>query len=156
SIFLHSWASAPRTDPRCGIGLSSICPTGACPRSTARAGDRLGEERDRPLTEGSGWPERSAVRAISPPTAEDMSLYPRHAKPSEYASRTSRSRTEARWAVFFAALGLAWEYEEHGHDLTVGKRRVSYLPDFYLPDVWGQTGKGLWFEVKGAAPTPEE
>src|SRR5699024_2614955 len=35
-------------------------------------------------------------------------------------------------------------------------RRVSYLPDFYLPDVWGQTGKGVWFEVKGAAPTPEE
>src|SRR5699024_8295343 len=78
------------------------------------------------------------------------------AKPTEYAGRTFRSRTEARWAVFFDALGLAWEYEEHGHVLTVGKRLVSYLPDVYLPDVWGQTGKGVWFEVKGAAPTPEE
>jgi len=96
------------------------------------------------------------VRAISPPTAEDMSRSRLVAKPTEYAGRTFRSRTEARWAVFFDALGLAWEYEEHGHDLTVGKRRVSYLPDFYLPDVWGQTGKGVWFEVKGAAPTPEE
>ena len=65
------------------------------------------------------------------------------AKPTEYAGRTFRSRTEARWAVFFDALGLVWEYEEHGHDLTVGKRRVSYLPDFYLTDL------GWWVEVKG-------
>ena len=96
------------------------------------------------------------MRAISPPTAEDMSRSRLVAKPTEYAGRTFRSRTEARWAVFFDALGLAWEYEEHGHDLTIGKRRVSYLPDFYLPDVWGQTGKGVWFEVKGAAPTTDE
>lgn len=57
-----------------------------------------------------------------------------------------RSRTEARWAVFFTAAGLRYEYEREGFDL--GGR--WYLPDFYLPNL------GLWLEVKGADPTPEE
>lgn len=42
-----------------------------------------------------------------------------------------RSRLEARWAVFFNALGLRWEYEPQGFELRDGTR---YLPDFYLPD----------------------
>ena len=40
-----------------------------------------------------------------------------------------RSRLEARWAVFFDAAGIKYEYEIEGFDL--GKYR--YLPDFYLP-----------------------
>jgi hypothetical protein len=57
-----------------------------------------------------------------------------------------RSRTEARWAVFFKAAGIRYEYEKEGFDL--GGR--WYLPDFWLLDM------GLWFEVKGTDPTPEE
>lgn len=67
-----------------------------------------------------------------------------------------RSRIEARWAVVFDALELRWAYEADGFDLVVGGSRVSYLPDFYLPDVWGQSGQGIWFEVKGAAPNARE
>lgn len=38
-----------------------------------------------------------------------------------------RSRLEARWAVFFDALGVKYEYEPEGFLLPSGKR---YLPDF--------------------------
>lgn len=62
-----------------------------------------------------------------------------------------RSRLEARWAVFFDALGVKYEYEPEGFDLGDG--------DFYLPDFrvkcWGTRGDidekpfDLWIEVKG-------
>lgn len=41
-------------------------------------------------------------------------------KPIEtlYKGYRFRSRLEARWAVFFDALGLKWEYEKEGFDLT--------------------------------------
>lgn len=42
-----------------------------------------------------------------------------------------RSRLEARWAVFFDAAGIKYEYETEGFELSDGTR---YLPDFYLPD----------------------
>lgn len=41
-----------------------------------------------------------------------------------------RSRLEARWAVFFDAYGIVYEYEHEGFELKNGMR---YLPDFYLP-----------------------
>jgi hypothetical protein len=41
-----------------------------------------------------------------------------------------RSRLEARWAVFFNAIRMHYEYEMEGFSLPNGK---SYLPDFYLP-----------------------
>lgn len=53
-----------------------------------------------------------------------------------------RSRHEARWAVFFDALGLCWEYESEGFVLPGG---LQYLPDFFLPDL------NVWFEIKPAA-----
>lgn len=59
-----------------------------------------------------------------------------------------RSRTEARWAVFFTALGLRWDYERERYDLPSG----SYLPDFY---VYTKRG-GLWAEIKGEEFTPLE
>lgn len=40
-----------------------------------------------------------------------------------------RSRLEARWAVFFDALGVKYEYEPEGFELPSGKR---YLPDFKI------------------------
>lgn len=58
-----------------------------------------------------------------------------------------RSRTEARWAVFFDALGWKWEYEKEGYNLPSGKK---YLPDFYFPEA------DAFAEVKGLPFTPEE
>lgn len=70
-----------------------------------------------------------------------------HALETHYAGYRFRSRLEARWAVFFDAAGIAWEYERQGFELSDGTR---YLPDFWLPAV------NLWVEVKGAAPTQAE
>jgi len=50
---------------------------------------------------------------------------------TKYKGYRFRSRLEARWAVFFDALGIAWEYEPEGYDLGDG---VWYLPDFYFPN----------------------
>lgn len=57
-----------------------------------------------------------------------------HIKPIEtsYKGYRFRSRLEARWAVFFDALNIRWEYEPEGFDL--GKYGY-YLPDFFLPDL---------------------
>jgi hypothetical protein len=49
-----------------------------------------------------------------------------------------RSRLEARWAVFFDALEIPWEYEPEGYWVS----DVPYLPDFYLPTL------GVFAEVK--------
>lgn len=63
---------------------------------------------------------------------------------TEYKGYRFRSRLEARWAVFFDALGIDWEYEPEGYDLgDLG----WYLPDFYLPD------SKTWVEVKPPFPT---
>jgi hypothetical protein len=42
-----------------------------------------------------------------------------------------RSRTEARWALFFDKLGWNAEYEPEGYDLD----GLWYLPDFYVPEI---------------------
>lgn len=42
-----------------------------------------------------------------------------------------RSRLEARWAMFFDAMGWDYLYEPQGYALDNGDK---YLPDFYLPD----------------------
>jgi hypothetical protein len=80
-----------------------------------------------------------------------------------YKGYRFRSRLEARWAVFFDAMGIQWRYEVQGLDLPewVGRgpnafycddgsiRSFSfiaaqkYLPDFYLPEL------DYWIEVKG-------
>ena len=51
-----------------------------------------------------------------------------------------RSRLEARWAVFFDAAGIKYEYEPEGFDLGGG---CLYLPDFYLPVRGIVTGKQI-------------
>jgi len=68
-------------------------------------------------------------------------------KPIEtrYKGYRFRSRLEARWAVFFDALGVKWEYEHEGWKIKTCSRTHYYLPDFYLPDI------GIWYEVKGKA-----
>lgn len=60
-------------------------------------------------------------------------------KQTEYKGYLFRSRVEARWAVFFDALGIEWEYEPEGLVLSTGE---TYLPDFYLIDFC------CYFEVK--------
>ena len=62
-------------------------------------------------------------------------------KPIEtlYNGMRFRSRLEARWAVFFDALGMKYEYEPEGYALQNGS---AYLPDFYLPT------EGMFAEVK--------
>lgn len=66
--------------------------------------------------------------------------------PTEYKGHLFRSRLEARWAVFFDACGVKWEYELEGYDLGDG---IKYLPDFLLHDVAGRVGGDLYVEVKG-------
>lgn len=57
-----------------------------------------------------------------------------------YKGYRFRSRLEARFGIFFDALGLKWEYELEGFDL--GDPFGRYLPDFYLPS-WN-----MWVEIK--------
>lgn len=62
---------------------------------------------------------------------------------TRYAGCRFRSRLEARWAVFFDALGMGWEYEPQGFQIGPAHDRRHYLPDFWLP------GERMWVEVKG-------
>lgn len=59
---------------------------------------------------------------------------------TEYNGYRFRSRLEARWAVFFDALGIEYEYEPEGFQFTNGDR---YLPDFWIQHL------RLWIEIKG-------
>lgn len=50
---------------------------------------------------------------------------------THYKGYLFRSRLEARWAVFFDAMGIEWEYEPEGYNIN----GIMYLPDFYLPSI---------------------
>lgn len=54
---------------------------------------------------------------------------------TEYNGYKFRSRLEARWAVFFDAAGIKYEYEAYGFEgINWGDELPrKYLPDFYLP-----------------------
>lgn len=67
-------------------------------------------------------------------------IYDIRAIETKYKGFRFRSRTEARWAVFFDAAGIRWEYEPEGYVLQSG----PYLPDFWLPSFSG----GMFVEVK--------
>lgn len=73
-------------------------------------------------------------------------MYEVKAIETEYNGYLFRSRTEARWAVFFDYIGEPYEYEKECFQLPSGK----YLPDFFLPK------KNLWVEIKGKEPTEKE
>lgn len=66
---------------------------------------------------------------------------------TSYKDYRFRSRLEARWAVFFEAVGLDYEYELEGFVLPDG---TYYLPDFYLPTV------DRWVEIKPRSYDREE
>ena len=67
---------------------------------------------------------------------------------TEYKGYKFRSRLEARWAVFFDACGVDWEYEPEGYDLGDG---IYYLPDFLIHGCWARRCHpiDLYVEVKG-------
>lgn len=66
-------------------------------------------------------------------------------KPIEtsYNGYRFRSRLEARWAVFFDAAGIKYEYEPEGFKRQNG---MCYLPDFYFPE------EHMYVEVKANRP----
>ena len=65
---------------------------------------------------------------------------------TRYKGHRFRSRLEARWAVFFDAMGIDYRYEPEGFNLG----GLWYLPDFYLPK------EGMWIEVKPGNLTQDE
>jgi hypothetical protein len=69
---------------------------------------------------------------------------------THYRGYHFRSRLAARWAVFFSALGLAWEHEPEWFD----RDGVRHLPDFRLRNPFG-TVESAFVEVKGAWPDAE-
>ena len=67
---------------------------------------------------------------------------------TRYKGYHFRSRLEARYAVFFDALGIKWEYEKQGFDLRgIG----PYLPDFWIPSPHFEGC--FWVEIKGEIAT---
>lgn len=76
--------------------------------------------------------------------------------PTEYNGWAFRSRLEARWAVFFDALAIKYEYEKEGYDLATAG---YYLPDFWFPhsvSALAEEGWGLWCEIKPVVLTEVE
>lgn len=65
---------------------------------------------------------------------------------TRYEGYRFRSRLEARWAVFFDAMKVKWEYEKEGFELPSG---------LYLPDFWISVPK-WWVEIKPYALTDKE
>ena len=73
---------------------------------------------------------------------------------TRYKGYRFRSRLEARWAVFFDALWVEWEYEKEGYDLGDAG---CYLPDFwihYKAGPWPDAGE--WIEIKPCEPDTVE
>lgn len=66
--------------------------------------------------------------------------------PTHFDGHRFRSRTEARWAAFFKAASIRYEYEPEGYRLRHG----WYLPDFFLPDI------KTYVEIKGTRPSVNE
>jgi hypothetical protein len=69
---------------------------------------------------------------------------------TEYNGCVFRSRLEARWAVFFDALGIEWQYETESFMFTDMYNCRGYVPDFYLPTIH------LHVEIKGDPGRLEE
>lgn len=63
-----------------------------------------------------------------------------------YKDYLFRSRTEARFAVFWDVIGEKWQHETEGFDLDGD----WYLPDFFLPRM------ECFIEIKGPRPTEKE
>lgn len=68
-----------------------------------------------------------------------------------YDGRVFRSKTEARWARCFDALGVAYQHEPTVFRFERGHGRVAhYKPDFYLPEL------EAWLEIKNEGTRPPD
>lgn len=67
---------------------------------------------------------------------------------TEYKGYRFRSRLEARWAVFFDALKVQWDYEVEG--FQVGN--LFYLPDFVITN----EDMEIYIEIKPTYPNQSE
>jgi hypothetical protein len=66
---------------------------------------------------------------------------------TRYKGYRFRSRLEARWAVFFDAIGWEWKYEHQGYVIGWHEHtKVGWLPDFEIKLPGGQE---FYVEVKG-------
>lgn len=68
-----------------------------------------------------------------------------------YKGRRFRSRLEARWAIFFDAIDIGWEYETEGFELG----NTKYLTDFRIQS-FGANKVDLYIEIKPNKPSIEE
>lgn len=68
---------------------------------------------------------------------------------TRYKGYRFRSRLEARWTVFFDALGVRWEYEPEGYVDDNGR---CYLPDFLLAGRLFVEIKPMWLPDEGIVP----
>jgi hypothetical protein len=68
-----------------------------------------------------------------------------NAKPTKYNGYFFRSKLEAKWAVFFDLLKIPYVYEPEAFICEDGSQ---YTPDFYLPNAFLRSGKGLYLEIK--------
>lgn len=68
-----------------------------------------------------------------------------------YKGRRFRSRLEARWAIFFDAIDIGWEYETEGFQLG----KTKYLTDFRIQS-FGANKVDLYIEIKPNKPSIEE
>jgi hypothetical protein len=68
-----------------------------------------------------------------------------------YKGRRFRSRLEARWAIFFDAIDIGWEYETEGFEIG----NTKYLTDFKLLS-FGSTEVDMYVEIKPRRPSIEE
>ncbi len=74
-------------------------------------------------------------------TPQQIRRYKSSGVETTYKGERMKSRLEARWAMFFDAMGIAWRYEPELFKLPSG----AYCPDFRLQ--W-PSGHALWAEVK--------
>lgn len=70
---------------------------------------------------------------------------------TSYRGCRFRSRLEARWAVFFDALGWDWQYEKEGYMLGwEGGDKLPWLPDFEVTtSPHHEMSMSFYAEVKG-------
>jgi hypothetical protein len=74
--------------------------------------------------------------------------YTRPVVRTEYQGIRYRSRLEARWAVFFDALAIKFQYEPR-------VPRIAYLPDFFVAHQ-PRFPRSMYFEVKPAEYEPSD
>jgi hypothetical protein len=81
---------------------------------------------------------------------------------TRYKGYRFRSRLEARWAVFFDAMKVGWEYEKEGFNLG---EEGCYLPDFWISPIFYRESPypegnppfpGWWVEIKPTLLTDAE